>query len=96
MFALLCTTTLGLAADFADVPVVSSAALNWLAWVATLAIVLVCLWDRRTRWPVAILYCVGLVGIGIYLDRLNLKATKFHWALGRRPDDHPSLSDLGL
>lgn len=21
---------------------------------------------------------------------------KFHWALGRRPDDHPSLTDLGL
>ncbi|MBS1954530.1 MAG: nuclear transport factor 2 family protein [Cyanobacteria bacterium SZAS-4] len=21
---------------------------------------------------------------------------KYHWALGRRPDDHPSLSDLGL
>ena len=21
---------------------------------------------------------------------------KFHWSLGRRPDDHPSLSDLGL
>jgi nuclear transport factor 2 (NTF2) superfamily protein len=21
---------------------------------------------------------------------------KFHWLLGRRPDDHPSLSDLGL
>ncbi|CAN5353650.1 nuclear transport factor 2 family protein [soil metagenome] len=21
---------------------------------------------------------------------------KFHWALGHRPDDHPSLSDLGL
>ena len=21
---------------------------------------------------------------------------KFHWALGRRPDEHPSLSDLGL
>ncbi|MDU3300987.1 MAG: DUF1348 domain-containing protein, partial [Enterobacter ludwigii] len=20
----------------------------------------------------------------------------FHWPLGRRPDDHPSLSDLGL
>jgi nuclear transport factor 2 (NTF2) superfamily protein len=20
----------------------------------------------------------------------------FHWELGRRPDDHPSLSDLGL
>jgi uncharacterized protein len=23
-------------------------------------------------------------------------ARKFHWQLGRRPDDHPSLSDLGL
>ena len=21
---------------------------------------------------------------------------KYHWPLGRRPDDHPSLSDLGL
>ncbi|WP_296206222.1 DUF1348 family protein, partial [uncultured Hyphomicrobium sp.] len=21
---------------------------------------------------------------------------KFHWPLGRRPDDHPSLSELGL
>ncbi|MDI3465241.1 MAG: nuclear transport factor 2 family protein [Nitrospira sp.] len=23
-------------------------------------------------------------------------ARKYHWALGRRPDDHPSLSDLGF
>ena len=23
-------------------------------------------------------------------------ARKFHWPLGRRPDDHPGLSDLGL
>jgi len=23
-------------------------------------------------------------------------ARKFHWPLGRRPDDHPSLSELGL
>jgi nuclear transport factor 2 (NTF2) superfamily protein len=21
---------------------------------------------------------------------------KYHWPLGRRPDDHPELSDLGL
>jgi nuclear transport factor 2 (NTF2) superfamily protein len=21
---------------------------------------------------------------------------KYYWSLGRRPDDHPSLSDLGL
>ncbi|MBW4330775.1 nuclear transport factor 2 family protein [Stakelama sp. CBK3Z-3] len=30
-------------------------------------------------------------------DRPITKAErKFHWALGRRPDDHPSLSDLDL
>lgn len=23
-------------------------------------------------------------------------ARKYHWPLGRRPDDHPSLSELGL
>lgn len=32
------------------------------------------------------------------INDLPIKETdrKFHWALGRRPDDHPSLSDLGL
>ncbi|PRD43199.1 DUF1348 domain-containing protein [Phyllobacterium phragmitis] len=30
-------------------------------------------------------------------DRPIMEAErKFHWPLGRRPDDHPSLSDLGL
>ncbi len=27
---------------------------------------------------------------------INVSDRKFHWELGRRPDDHPSLSDLGL
>lgn len=27
---------------------------------------------------------------------LNERDRKFHWTLGRRPDDHPGLSDLGL
>jgi len=32
------------------------------------------------------------------INDLPIKATerKFHWPLGRRPDDHPSLSELGL
>ena len=32
------------------------------------------------------------------INDLPIKAEerKFHWPLGRRPDDHPSLSDLGL
>ena len=27
---------------------------------------------------------------------INATDRKFHWPLGRRPDDHPTLSDLGL
>ena len=27
--------------------------------------------------------------------KIEESARKFHWPLGRRPDDHPSLSDLG-
>jgi uncharacterized protein len=27
---------------------------------------------------------------------ITADARKFHWPLGRRPDDHPGLSDLGL
>jgi uncharacterized protein len=32
------------------------------------------------------------------INDLPIKETerKYHWALGRRPDDHPGLSDLGL
>ena len=27
---------------------------------------------------------------------IKLEERKFHWPLGRRPDEHPSLGDLGL
>jgi hypothetical protein len=27
---------------------------------------------------------------------IHLSQRKYHWVLGRRPDDHPGLSDLGL
>ena len=32
------------------------------------------------------------------IDDLPITDTqrKYHWALGRRPDDHPGLSDLGF
>jgi nuclear transport factor 2 (NTF2) superfamily protein len=32
------------------------------------------------------------------INDLPIKASerKYHWPLGRRPDDHASLSDLGL
>jgi hypothetical protein len=28
--------------------------------------------------------------------RIAVDERKYHWPLGRRPDDHPGLSDLGL
>ncbi len=28
--------------------------------------------------------------------KINVTDRKFHWPTGRRPDDHPSLTDLGL
>ena len=27
---------------------------------------------------------------------IDARDRKYHWPLGRRPDDHPGLSDLGL
>lgn len=27
---------------------------------------------------------------------ISVADRKFHWPLGRRPDDHPGLSELGL
>jgi uncharacterized protein len=40
------------------------------------------------------LMCLRLASI----NDLPMKETerKYHWALGRRPDDHPGLSDLGF
>ncbi len=41
----------------------------------------------------------GLMRVRIAsINDLPIKAAerKYHWPLGRRPDDHPSLSDLGL
>ncbi len=78
---LFCTTAFGLAADLLGSPIQTSALLNWAAWTAALAVVVACLWDGDSRWPVACLYSVGLVAIGVYLDGLNFTAPMFHWAL---------------
>ena len=37
--------------------------------------------ETRPRGPVACLYCVGLIAVGMYLDGLDLHAPLFHWAL---------------
>jgi hypothetical protein len=51
------------------------------AWLAVAVLTLACCWDRLVRWPVASMYCVGLVGVGQFLDGLNFQPPLFHWAL---------------
>lgn len=47
-------------------------------------------WRNRAEFP------QGREEIQVFLTRKWAKDRKFDWPQGRRPDDHPSLSDLGL
>ena len=55
--------------------------LAWAAWVAAAIAAAACLWDLEVRWSAACLYGVGLIAVGLYLDRLDMHAPLFHWAL---------------
>jgi hypothetical protein len=81
MIALLLTTAFGLIADLSSDSIAMNLPLTWAAWFAAAIVAFACLWDREIRWPIACLYCVGLVAVGIYLDALDLHAPMFHWAL---------------
>ena len=58
--------------------------------------------DRITAWLANVPRC--LIGIEARMAThyvahdlpINATDRKFHWPLGRRPDDHPGLSELGL
>ncbi|MES4906576.1 MULTISPECIES: DUF1348 family protein [unclassified Streptomyces] len=49
-------------------------------------------WNSRDPGKVALTRCHASI------NDLPIKESerRFHWPLGRRPDDHPGLSDLGL
>jgi hypothetical protein len=78
---LMLTTGAGMIADLSNNPISVSLPLAWIALLAAAVVAGSCLWDARIRWPVACLYCVGLVAVGLYLDGLDLRAPMFHWAL---------------
>jgi hypothetical protein len=78
---LLGTTAAGLIADLFNESFAVSLPLAWTAWLAAAIVALACNWDPAVRWPVACLYCVGLVGVGMFLDGLDFQAPMFHWAL---------------
>lgn len=78
---LLLTTGAGLLADLNHDSFAANYGIGWVAWLAAVVVACACLWDADVRWPVACLYCVGLVAVGMYLDGLDLHAPMFHWAL---------------
>jgi hypothetical protein len=55
--------------------------LAWAAWLALAVAAVACCWDRAVRGALGALYLVGLVGVGMFLDGLNLEPPLFHWAL---------------
>lgn len=75
------TTAAGLIADLFESSFTVSWTLAWAAWVAAAIVAAACLWDLEVRWSGACLYGVGLIAVGLYLDRLDLHAPLFHWAL---------------
>lgn len=55
----------------------------WLsAWFGAAITAVVCWWDPQARWPVACIYAIGLVAVGMFLDSLNFQAPMFQWSLG--------------
>jgi hypothetical protein len=54
--------------------------LSWLAFVSLLTFMTACLWDRYAGYAVAGLYLLGLIGLAIALQQLELTQTRFAWS----------------
>ena len=78
---LLLTTGIGLIADWFGDAIEVSFALAWAAWLAAAVAAIACWWDPAVRWPVACLYCVGLLAVGMFLDGLDFRSPMFDWTL---------------
>jgi hypothetical protein len=61
-------------------PLLYAPQLSWLAFFSVLIFMTACLWDRYTRFAVAGLYILGLLGCAIALQQLELSPTRFVWA----------------
>jgi hypothetical protein len=92
---LLLTTGAGLLADLINESFAISELLAWAACIAAATTAAACLWDPAIRWPIACLYCVGLIAVGIYLDALDLHPPLFQWALANALASY-SLATSGL
>jgi hypothetical protein len=75
------TSAVGLLADLFNDSIAINWPLAWAAWAAAAATAVACLWDAEIRWPVACLYCVGLIAVGLFLDGLDFHTPMLQWAL---------------
>ncbi len=71
--------TLGLLADAVRESLSPHAPLGWLALAAAAVGAAACLWDERAKAPVLGLYVLGLVAIGMTLDRFDLEPRMIAW-----------------
>jgi hypothetical protein len=82
VFVMFCITLNALLSQRAGWPgSIENRLLLWAALASTAVAVVACLWDSRTRFTVAHLYLLGLVGVGLLLEGLGLENEQFDWAL---------------
>lgn len=61
-------------------PIATMPALHWVAWVATVVLMVAVLWDRHAKYAVAGLYILGLLAAGMALYQLDLPRNTLRWS----------------
>jgi hypothetical protein len=69
----------GIMADLVGEHVANSATLSFLALISVAAAMFANLYDVRAKSAVAGLYALGLVGLGLVLDRMDLQSSRVLW-----------------
>ncbi len=71
---------IGVAALAAPARPMNPPLLGWAAWLAVAVLLVGCLWDVAARSSVLGLYVLGLCGVGLILDGLNLTGDWLGWS----------------
>jgi hypothetical protein len=66
--------------SFVGGPLLYAPLLSWLTFLAVLAFMTACLWDRHTKYAAGGLYVLGLIACAIALRQLGLSSTRYAWS----------------
>ncbi|HEX5832655.1 MAG TPA: hypothetical protein VFY34_02315, partial [Pyrinomonadaceae bacterium] len=61
-------------------PVAQTPVLHWIAWGATVVLMVAVLWDKHAKYAVAGLYILGLLAAGMALYQLDLPRNLLRWS----------------